>query len=312
MKKIIIPLCVVAVHIAGLVLLSVYEVSYSFIPLIVKVLTAMLFFSIGWTAIVILDIGKHILIERVLSTDKKDRRRKFITQLDLFEKIASVVILFIATAAAFMNFEPIRQLGVSLFASAGIASVVIGFAAQRFMSSLIAGIQLALTQPIRIDDMVVVENEWGWIEEINLTFVVVRTWDKRRLVIPANHFTDTPFENWTRASPAILAPVYIYTDYTIDVDAIRGETTRLLQNCEHWDGQTNVVQVTDATQETMQIRILASAKDGPTAWNLRVYLRERIITFIQRQYPHSLPRTRVVLDRSPYASQNRPNATEQG
>lgn len=138
-----------------------------------------------------------------------------------------------------------------------------------------AGIQLAITQPFRVDDAVLVENEWGWIEEINLTYVVVRIWDKRRLVLPTTYFLDHPFQNWTRTSADILGTVFIYTDYTISFDALRHELTSLLKNSALWDQKVNVLQVTDSKETTVEIRILVSAKDSPTAWDLRVYIREK-------------------------------------
>ncbi len=295
-KKIILPVILLLLHAAALTVIGMNLFSWEYLSVVKKVITASLYFAIAWLVIVLLDIGKMILIRHLQSRDNQLRVRTLITQLDIFEKIISAIVLFIATAAAFMNFEPIKQLGVSLFASAGIASVIVGLAAQRFISGIIAGIQIALTRPIRLDDMVVVENEWGWIEEINLTYVVVRTWDKRRLIVPASHFTDKPFQNWSRLSSEILAPVYIHTDYTVNVDHIREEVTRLLKDNALWDRQTNVVQVTNALADTMEIRVLASAKDGPTAWNLRVFLREKIIDFIRRTTPEALPRTRVHIE----------------
>ena len=158
---------------------------------------------------------------------------------------------------------------------------------------MLAGIQIAITQPFRIDDAVVVENEWGWIEEINLTYVVVRIWDKRRLVLPSTYFLEKPFQNWTRTTAEILGTVFIYTDYTIPFQPLRDELTRLLSESDLWDQKVNVLQVTDSTESTVEIRILVSAKNSPTAWDLRVYIREKMIEFIQKNYPQSLPRTRV-------------------
>jgi len=219
--------------------------------------------------------------------------RKVYTQFTVLERIVVMIILIVSIAAALMTFDTIKQLGTSILASAGIAGIIIGFAAQRSIATILAGFQIAITQPIRLDDVVIVEGEWGWIEEITLTYVVVRIWDKRRLIVPITYFIEKPFQNWTRVSADILGTVFIYADYDIDVEAVRKELTRLLESSEYWDGNVNVVQVTDATEKTMEIRALMSAKDSPGAWNLRVYVRENLIKFLQKKYPDSLPRVRV-------------------
>ncbi|RAK09304.1 small-conductance mechanosensitive channel [Halanaerobium saccharolyticum] len=221
------------------------------------------------------------------------RARKIHTQYRILERVIKVLIIFIAVSAALMTFDSIRQVGISLFASAGVASIIIGFSAQKIIASIIAGIQLAIAQPIRVQDVVIVNGEWGWIEEINLTYVVVKVWDRRRLVVPTTYFIDNIFQNWTRKSSFILGTVFLYTDYTISVDAVREELDRLLEDNKLWDGKVKVVQVTDASEKSMELRILVSADDSPTAWELRVYLREKLIKFIQENYPQSLPRTRV-------------------
>ena len=197
-----------------------------------------------------------------------------------------------------MTFSAVRQIGVSILASAGILGVVLGFAAQKTLGNLIAGIQIALAQPIRLDDAVVVENEWGWIEEITLTYVVVRIWDLRRLVLPISYFIEKPFQNWTRNSADILGSVFIYADYTVPVEEVRAELGRILKESPHWDKKVNVLQVTDATEHTVKLRALMSAADSPTAWNLRCETREKLLEFLQKKYPQSLPRTRVELQKS--------------
>ena len=141
--------------------------------------------------------------------------------------------------------------------------------------------------------MVIVENEWGWIEEINLTYVVVRIWDKRRLVVPVTYFIEKPFQNWTRTTAEILGTVFLYTDYNVPLNALREEVTRLLGTTKLWDGQVNVLQVTDAKERTLEVRVLVSAVDSPSAWDLRVFLREKLVEFLQKNYPQSLPKTRI-------------------
>ena len=215
--------------------------------------------------------------------------------MNILEKVIIFVIILFALGMILLSFESIRKIGIGIFASAGVAGIIIGLSAQKVVGALLAGIQIAITQPFRIDDAVVVENEWGWIEEINLTYVVVRIWDKRRLVLPSTYFLEKPFQNWTRTTAEILGTVFIYTDYTIPFQPLREELTRLLDECDLWDKNVNVLQVTNATESTVEIRILVSAKNSPTAWDLRVYVREKMIEFIQRNYPQSLPRTRVEL-----------------
>jgi small-conductance mechanosensitive channel len=169
----------------------------------------------------------------------------------------------------------------------------LGFAAQKTLGNIIAGIQIALAQPIRLDDVVIVENEWGWIEEITLTYVVIRVWDLRRLIIPISYFVEKPFQNWTRTSADLLGSVYIYTDYTIPVGEMRSELTRIVENNPLWDKKVNTLQVTNATETTIELRALMSASDSPTAWRLRCEVREKLLEFLQEKFPGSLPRTRV-------------------
>lgn len=221
--------------------------------------------------------------------------RKVYTQINILEKVIIFVIVLFALGLILLSFDGIRQIGIGLFASAGVAGIIIGLSAQKVVGTLLAGIQIAITQPFRIDDAVVVENEWGWIEEINLTYVVVRIWDKRRLVLPTTYFLEKPFQNWTRTSAEIIGSVFIYTDYTIPFQPLRDELSRLLNESDLWDKNVNVLQVTDSKETTLEIRILVSARNSPTAWDLRVHIREKMIEFIQKNYPESLPRTRVLL-----------------
>ena len=187
-----------------------------------------------------------------------------------------------------------------------VAGIVVGFAAQRSIATLLAGFQIALTQPIRVDDVVIVENEWGRVEDITLTYVVVRVWDLRRLVVPITYFIEQPFQNWTRSSAEILGTVFLYVDYTVPLDAVRAELTRLLETSRYWDGKVNVLQVTDAKEHTLEIRALASAADASLAWDLRCEIREKLVAFIQRNYPASLPRLRASFDSRPPDSEPAP------
>ncbi|MEQ9659382.1 mechanosensitive ion channel domain-containing protein, partial [Fulvivirga sp.] len=179
--------------------------------------------------------------------------------------------------------------------SAGIAGIIVGLAAQRLISNILAGFQIAITQPIRIDDVVIVENEWGRIEEITLTYVVINIWDKRRLVVPSTYFIEKPFQNWTRTTSELLGTVFIYTDYRMEVDVLRKQLTKILEATPLWDGKVNVIQVTDAKQSNMELRVLVSSKDASSGWDLRVHVREQLIAFLQKKYPEMLPKNRVEL-----------------
>lgn len=222
--------------------------------------------------------------------------RRALTQLRVATRIGVTLVTVLGVAAALMTFDSVRQIGTGLLASAGIAGIVVGFAAQRSLGTLFAGIQIAITQPIRIDDVVIVEGEWGRVEEITLTYVVVRIWDLRRLVVPITYFIERPFQNWTRVSADLLGTVFLYTDYGVPVDALRAELDRLLDGHPLWDGKVKVVQVTDAREHTLELRVLVSAADSGRLWDLRVELREKLLAFLRREYPQHLPRLRAELE----------------
>ncbi len=229
---------------------------------------------------------------RVDATDNLAARRIH-TQVKVLQKIAYVVICVFAVATSLMLFDNVRNLGASILASAGVVGIIFGFAAQHMISNLFAGIQIAVTQPIRIDDVVVVEGEWGRIEEIALTYVVVAIWDQRRLILPISYFNEKPFQNWTRRNSQILGSIFLYADYTLPVDDLRAELQRLAEANPLWDKRVCNLQITDSTERTMQIRALVSAADSGKAWDLRCELREKLIRFIQNRHPASLPRFRA-------------------
>ena len=263
--------------------------------------------GITWAVIALIRTAKLKMLSRYdMSVADNLRMRKLHTQYNIIEKILVFVVIVIATGFTLMLFEGFRNIGLSLFASAGIAGLVIGLAAQKALGTILAGFQIALTQPIRLGDVVIVENEWGWIEEINLTYVVVRIWDKRRLIVPTTYFLERPFQNWTRTSADILGTVFVYTDYTMPVQALRDELSRLLEASPLWDRQVNVLQVTDAREHTLELRALMSAANSPTAWDLRVHVREKLVEFIQREYPQCLPRTRVSMEKEDLSTQTKP------
>ncbi len=256
--------------------------------------------TLAWLGIKCTSIAEDLVMSHYDITARDNlQARKVYTQVKVLKKIAVTVILVLSLASILMSFDELRKLGISLLASAGLAGVVLGFAAQRSIATLIAGIQIAITQPIRLDDVVIVEGEWGWIEEITLTYVVVRIWDLRRLILPITYFIEKPFQNWTRVEANLLGTVYLYTDYTIPVQAVREELERILRGSDLWDGRVWGLQVTNATQQTLELRALMSAPDSSTAWDLRCHVREKLIEFIQKNYPQSLPKVRAEVDRVP-------------
>lgn len=262
-----------------------------------KIMFILLIMALAMLLVKITEFIRDALYERFdIMTANNLSERKIRTQIDFIQKVGSVLIIFLAISAILMSFTRVRELGTSLIASAGIASVIIGFAAQKSIANLLAGLQIAFTQPIRYDDVVIVENEWGRVEEITLTYVVIRIWDSRRLIVPISYFLEKPFQNWTRSSADLLGTVFLNTDYSLPVEAIRAELNNILADPEVkklWDGRTSVVQVTDATENTMQVRILVSAANSGNAFDLRCIIRERIIAYILRNYPTALPKHRL-------------------
>jgi len=256
--------------------------------------------SVGWLLAKITRTVRDIVLSRydINAKDNLEARRIY-TQMRVIQRMITAIIIILTVAFMLMIFPKVRQVGVSLLASAGVFGIVMGFAAQKTLGNFVAGIQIALAQPIRLDDVVIVEGEWGWIEEIALTFVVVRIWDLRRLVVPISHFIEKPFQNWTRTSADILGSVFLYVDYTVPVQAVRDELTRLLESNSRWDKKVNSVQVTEMKEHTVEVRALMSAANSPAAWDLRCEVREGLLRFLQEKYPHAMPRTRVEIDGAP-------------
>jgi small-conductance mechanosensitive channel len=249
---------------------------------------------IGWGTLIAISFLEDLVAARY-SIDEHDnlRARSIRTQSQMLRRVSAVIITVITIGFMLMTFPEIRRLGLSLFASAGIAGLIIGMAARPALSNLIAGLQIALTEPIRIDDVVIVEGEWGRIEEIGTTYVVIKIWDLRRMVVPLSYFIEKPFQNWTRVSADILGSVFLYTDYTVPVEALREELTNILKSTKLWDGTVNVLQMSDAKEHTIEIRALMSARNSSDQWDLRCFVRERLIAFLQKNYPEALPRTRA-------------------
>ena len=212
--------------------------------------------------------------------DRLARSRTLRTQVVVAERIASVLVSAIAVALVALQFDVVRSVGVSLLASAGLAGVVLGFAAQRSIEALLAGLQLTFSQPIRIGDTVVVEGEFGVIDDIRLTHVAVELWDKRRLIVPTPKFLEAPFENWSRSNSGLIGTVFIRVHHLTPIDAIRTALDRILDDDPRWDERSKSVQVTDAADDSLEVRIVVSARDASTLWDLRVAVREKIVTWL--------------------------------
>jgi small-conductance mechanosensitive channel len=271
-----------------------WEPPFSYLP---HLNTILIICGFTWCLLELIQILKRVFLRHFdLTQENNLRARKVYTQINILAKIANFLIIVIGLGVILVSFEAVRQIGVGLFASAGVAGIIIGFSAQKAIGTLIAGIQIAFTQPFRLDDAVVVEGEWGWIEEINLNYVVIKIWDQRRLVLPSTYFLEKPFQNWTRTSSEIIGSVLIHTDYSVSFDAMRTELDRILENTTLWDRRVKVLQVTEAKERTVESRILVSARNSPTAWDLRVHVREKMVEFLQKNYPDALPKTRIVMD----------------
>ncbi len=249
---------------------------------------------IGWTAI----LGIDLLTTRQLARHRDDIQndptaRRHATQWQVLRRACHIITVLVTTAAALMAFPAVRAYGVSLLASAGAAGLVVGLAARPVLSNLIAGIQIAITQPLRIEDAVVINGQWGWIEEITATYVVVRIWNWQRMVVPLAWLLEQPFQNWTRDSSELIGTVHWHVDYTVPVDVLRQKLQDIVHANPLWSGKVVVLQVTHATAQTMELRALVSARNSGEAWDLRCAVREQMIAFLQSEYPQALPKQRL-------------------
>lgn len=259
-----------------------------------KTLEVILIITVTWLLVNLVNLAhNYILYKYNFEKPNNLRERKLRTQLLFAKQFLIGVILFVAVAIIFLSFDRLRAVGAGLLTGVGISGIIVGFAAQKSLGNILAGVQIAFTQPIRIDDILTIENEWGRVEEITLTYVVVRIWDERRLILPINYFIEKPFQNWTRNSSELLGTVFIHADYTIPVDAVRQELTRLVTGNKLWDGKTCTLVVTSADEKTVQLRALMSAANAGDSFNLRCYVREHLVRFIAEQYPGSLPKSRT-------------------
>jgi small-conductance mechanosensitive channel len=239
-------------------------------------------------------LGEAVAIRNPLDVVDNLYARRIQTQVRVLVRCVNALVLLFGTGLILMSFPPVAKIGTSLLASAGLAGLAAGFAAKPVLGNLIAGLQIAISQPIRLDDVVIVEGEWGRVEEISGTYVVIKIWDERRMVVPLQYFIEKPFQNWTRSTSSLIGSVFVWVDYSLPVEELRAEVQRICEDIPHlWDGRVCVLQVADANARAMQLRVLLSSADSSRSWDARCHMRERLIAFIARQYPQSLPQLRT-------------------
>lgn len=281
---------------ATMLAIPAFGVSIHLLDIAEHVLHIFFIVCMAWLLIATVYAISDVLTRRYdISAANNLHARSIRTQMAVMRRLAIGIISLLALGLILYTFNHTRiwQYGAGLLASAGLASLALGAAAKSTVSNLLAGIQIAFTEPIRIDDVVIVEGQWGRIEEITAAYVVVCIWNLQRLIVPLTYFIDHPFQNWTRTSANLLGNFYIYADYTCPIEPLREELTRLLKSTPLWDGKVNVLQVTELQQQTMQIRALMSAADSSKLWDLRCLIREKMIDFLQKNYPQCLPKQRI-------------------
>lgn len=253
----------------------------------------LLIILVGWTLILLTNHFSERAVRRHrLDVEDNLAARKFVTQARVLRRTTTIILGIFTAAGVLLTFESVQKYGAGLFASAGAAGLVLGLAARPVLTNLIAGLQIAITQPIRLEDVVIVDGEWGWVEEIFATYVVVRLWDWRRMVVPLSYFIEKPFQNWTRESASIIGAVFWYLDYTVPVEKMRAKLEELARASDLWDGNVVNLQVTETEKDCIAVRGLVSARTSPKAWDLRCEVREKMIDWLQQEYPEALPRLR--------------------
>lgn len=251
---------------------------------------------LGWSATIAISMTTDYYLQRSNVDERSDSQaRRHVTQVRVLRRVMATLITIVTVAAALMTFDSVKQYGISLIASAGAAGIIVGLALRPLLTNLFAGIQIAITQPIRIGDAVIVENEWGWVEEITGTYVVIKLWDWRRLVVPLAYFLERPFQNWTRQSTDLIGTVMLWVDYSVPVAPLRAQLEQIAKDSKLWDGQVVNLQVVESNDRAIQLRALVSARTSPEAWDLRCEVREKLIEFLQRRYPSALPKQRAEL-----------------
>ena len=248
---------------------------------------------LGWVAATALQVAGDLYLRRFrLDAEDNLLARKHVTQVRVLVRVLDVLIALVTVGFALMTFDAVRQYGVTLFASAGVAGIVAGLAARPLLTNFLAGVQIAVAQPIRIDDTVIVENESGRVEEITFNYVVVRLWDWRRMIVPLSYFIEKPFQNWTRIGNELIGTVFLYVDHTAPVETIRKKLAEIAAQSKLWNGKVVSLQVSDCKETTIELRALVSANNAPAVWDLRCEVREKLIDFLQREHPEALPRRR--------------------
>jgi len=254
---------------------------------------------LGWIVMGAVEMWAVLALRRYdLTAEDNLLARKHVTQARILQRVATILIGLITLGLALMTIAEVRQWGLSLLASAGVVGIVAGLALQPFLTNMIAGVQIATAQPIRIDDAVIVEGEWGTVEEITSTYVVVKLWDWRRMVLPLTYFIQKPFQNWTRETARLIGTAFLYVDYEAPMDRLRAELERICRASPLWDGDVVNLQVTDITDRVAQVRCLASARNAPTAFDLRCEIREKMLAFMRDECPEALPKDRLAVERN--------------
>jgi small-conductance mechanosensitive channel len=294
------PLLLLAPVLAIRISLPLTEFSGAALDALRQPIALLMILGTGWLLIALTSVIDDFIDERFL-IDARDnlRARRVHTKFRVLRRTLVIVVVLLTGGAMLMTFPSVRALGAGILASAGTAGIGLGIAARPTVEILIAGVQLALTEPINLDDVVIVEGEWGRIEEINATYVVIRIWDDRRLIVPVNYFLTQPFQNWTRVTAELLGSVSVEVDYGTPVDRVREEVGRIVESSPHWDRRFWNLQVTEAGERTMRLRVLATAGDSGSAWNLRCEIRERLIAHLRERHPVALPRVRMRIDGEP-------------
>ncbi|PSL44357.1 small-conductance mechanosensitive channel [Chitinophaga niastensis] len=278
-------------------MMPLMRVSPQYIPTLSKLAEIALTLSFAALVIGIIKVMEDYVYHAYdLNKANNLKERKIRTQLQFIRKLSVAIILILTACIILLSFDSMRKLGAGLLTGVGVGGIIIGFAAQKSLGNLLAGFQIAFTQPIRIDDVLVVEGEWGRVEEITLTYVVLNIWDQRKLILPINYFIEKPFQNWTRTGAEILGTAFFYMDYTIPVDKLRMELDRLLNASPLWDKRVNTLQVTNTTERTIEVRALMSAANSGNAFDLRCYVRENLIKYVKENYPDCLPKTRAYIE----------------
>lgn len=281
---------------AAAITLPLLPITPAALEVLRRVMEIVLILTFAWVLVKAVEIFEDVFLEKYqISKTDNYRERKLLTQLQFVRRLVTIGIVVVAVSMILISFETVRRLGTGILTSAGILGIIVGFAAQRSIANLLAGFQIAFTQPLRLDDVIVVEGEFGRVEEITLTYIVLRLWDARRLVLPINYFIEKPFQNWTRSTTDIIGSVFFHADYSLPVEEVRAELKRILDNTDLWDKKVWALQVTDAKERTIEVRAIMSAANASRAFDLRCLVREQLIGFVQKKHPQSLPKTRALL-----------------